>query len=265
MELTNLFAKINPVKNQFKLLTIFYFLFILSVSSGCDNVDGITDSGCNTNNNTIHGSGNPVTIVRELPEFHSINHTTVGLVSLTCADTQKVSVTVDDNIYQYVKMEVVNGELVISIVSPEGLSDFDLKFDISVPEIRMLTTGSAGQIEGKNKFYADKVFFNLYSAGSINMEIEAEEVHSTLFSAGNLFIKGSAGVHFANLYSAGNLNAFSLDTDTTFIVLNSAGNGYVKVSNYLDATLVSAGSVYYLGYPQIVRRIYSIGRVYNAN
>jgi len=242
------------------------FISVLLISWGCE------ESNCSTctswdwdDGDKTHGSGNIVTNERELPLFHSIKHTTVGLVNLTYGDSHEVLVIADDNIHTYVKTNVVNGELIISIKSDKGLTDFDLTFEITIPEVKTLTTSSAGTIDGQNKFYVDRVQFILASAGNINMEIEANEIRSSLYSAGNLFLKGSANLHIVNLYSAGNLNAFSLSTDTTYITLNSAGNGQVKVTSFLDATLTSAGSLYYMGNPTIVQRISSIGRIYNAN
>jgi hypothetical protein len=246
------------------VLSNIFLLFILSFIWGCENNVCPTCSDWDNSDN-IHGSGQLVTTERELPSFHSIKHTTVGQVKLTYGETQEVLVTTDDNIYTYVKTDVVNGELIISIDAPKGLSNFDLTFDITIPEIRSLTTSSAGNIDGQNKFYGEKVNLLLSSAGNINLEIEADELHSNLYSAGNVFIKGSVNKHVVNLYSAGNLNAFSLSTDTTYITLNSAGSGNVNVANYLDATLNSAGSLYYMGNPEIVQRVSSVGRIYNAN
>ncbi len=249
-----------------KVLSTILLSFILFFNWGCENNNCPTNSDWDwDNSNKIHGSGNLVTEERDLASFHSIKHTTVGQVNLTYGETSEVLVTTDDNIHTYVKTEVVNGELITSIKSNTGLTDFDLTFDITIPEIRTLTTSSAGNIDGQNKFYADKVNLILTSAGNINLEIEADELHSDLYSAGNIFVKGSVKKHVANLYSAGNLNAFSLSTDTTYITLNSAGNGHVKVADYLDATLNSAGSLYYVGNPTINQRISSVGRIYNAN
>ncbi|KAA3611166.1 MAG: DUF2807 domain-containing protein [Calditrichaeota bacterium] len=249
-----------------KFIAFFFLLTFLIISWGCENNNCSTCSDWDWDDkDKIHGSGNVIAEEREMPQFHSINHATVGLVKLTYGDSLKVVVTTDDNILEYIKTEVVNEELIISIESDKSLSNFDLTFDITIPELKSLKTSSAGNIDGQNKFYVDKVDFVLTSAGNISLELEAEEIYSDLFSAGNLLLKGSANLHIANLYSAGNLVANSLSTDTTHITLNSAGNAHVNVSDYLNATLNSAGSLYYTGHPEIVSRLTSIGRIYNSN
>ena len=80
-----------------------------------------------------------------------------------------------------------------------------------------------------------------------------------------MFLNGNADIHYAGLYSAGNLFAYDLETKTTMISLNSAGNAFINVSDYLEATLTSAGCLYYVGYPQINQSTSSLGRVVNSN
>ena len=259
----------NKYKLQIKTVSYFFLLLVIVIFNiSCK------DSSCpvcydsndwNNGINNIKGSGNIVSEERILPFINSINHATVGQVNITYGETQQVIVKTDDNIQKYIKTDVLENKLNIYIDSNSSLTDFSLTIDIVLTELKSLATNSAGNIFSTNKFFADDVYIYLNSAGNINLNIETTNLHSNISSAGNLILAGKAINHYSGLYSAGNLNAYNLETDTTHISVNSAGNAFVHVDKYLDAILTSLGSVYYIGYPQISQHTGSIGKVVNTN
>lgn len=252
---------LNNKSHGFFLLLSIVIIFI----SGCDDSSCPTSPYGDSTKHNIYGSGNITTEERTVPFFNSIHHATVGQVNITYGNTHQVTVITDDNIQKYVKTEVKGEELFIYIESDSGLSNFKLTINIKVTDIKSITTSSAGNIKSTNTLISDKLAVNILSAGNISLDIETKELHSNLFSAGNLFLTGKTVNHYSGLFSAGNLQAFNFKTDTTIISINSAGNAFVNVSDLLDATLTSAGSLYYKGHPQIISRVHSIGNIVNSN
>lgn len=254
-------------KLNFKPVTYFILLIIMIIfNTSCDdNSCPVCNESHNWNTNNIKGSGNIIEEERTVPFFNSINHGTVGQVNITYGNTQQVIVSADDNIQQYVRTKVQDNTLQISIDSEFGLTDFSLTIDIVMTDLKSLSANSAGNIKSTNTFFADDVYLYLNSAGNIQLNLETKDLHSNISSAGNLFLRGKTDNHYAGLYSAGNLYAYDLETITSIVSVNSAGNAFVNVSDFLDATLTSLGSVFYIGYPQITQSINSIGRVVNSN
>lgn len=245
---------------------LIYSLVIVAglVLTGCDHTTCPTCSD-DWDNAKINGSGNITSIVYDVPVFNSIVHNTVGDVNVTYDSEQSLVVLCDDNIQEFVKLKVKNGSLYISLESDLSLSSFSLTIEVGITAIKSFSANSAGSIYGQNSFAADKLFLSTNSAGNINMDVQVEDLYTTINSAGNVFVKGQAINHFVSVNSAGNLRAFRLNTDTTYIVVSSAGSAEVNVSKYLDATISSIGSVYYIGYPAIVQVISSLGRLVNSN
>jgi hypothetical protein len=128
-----------------------------------------------------------------------------------------------------------------------------------------LVTNSAGSIRGLNTFVEDEITLMINSAGNIYLDLVAGQLNSICNSAGNLLLSGQVTDHHVMLSSAGNLFGFELMTVTSTIILNSAGSAQVSVSNLLDVTINSVGSVYYKGNPDVIQHINSIGRVFSAN
>ncbi len=254
----------NSNKSQLrKALNLLLLLLLLFTIHACSEKDCILSP--NDCDNTIKGSGHMVTDTLSFTNFHSIHLITAGLVNVRLGSQQSVTMTVDDNIKQYIKVNVTDNRLVISNESNTNLSDYNLIFEVTITDIEDFVTSSAGNIVGKNLFTADVVRLVTNSAGNISLDLEAQQLYSMINSAGNISLSGNVSYHQSMINSAGNLNAFSLETDTTTISLNSAGNGQIFVNDLLNATLTSAGSLYYKGNPVIHSSVSSLGKIVNAN
>jgi hypothetical protein len=197
-------------------------------------------------NEEIRGSGIFISEELALEDFHSVSMCTAGLVTIEQGNEQRISITVDDNIREHIVLSVVNKELIISVAPNVRLTRFDLKVEVIMMDLETLTTNSAGSIIGKSLF-------------------EADFVSLIINSAGNLMLSGETPRHYSQVSSAGNMLAFDLETDTTIIMLNSAGNAQVSALQLLDITINSCGSLYYKGAAKIVQRINSIGQVVCVN
>ena len=62
---------------------------------------------------TVRASGNPFTEILELNEFSSIDFRTAGQITLRQGAEQKVELTIDDNLREYIHLEVEKGCLMI--------------------------------------------------------------------------------------------------------------------------------------------------------
>ena len=216
-------------------------------------------------NTKVRGSGDLISEQLDLPYFNSISMNTAGLVEIESGSDQEVQVSVDDNIWEHIIIRVQDEELIIEVEQGISLSDFDLTVEVRMTDLKALTTNSAGSIRGLNTFEEDQIRLMINSAGSISLDLIANQLNTLINSAGSLLLSGEVAYHNSMLSSAGSLSAFGLQTETTVIMLNSAGNAHVSVSELLDVTINSVGSVYYKGNPEIKQKINSIGSVISAN
>jgi hypothetical protein len=236
--------------------------FIISLNASCFFVDSITSPEFD---NGIHGSGIMITEKRLLPYFDSVQMNTSGDVFVTSSTNQRITVTVDSNVIEYVYTTVNNRKLQIGIKHGVQLSNINLTVDVGVINLEELCTTSSGDIIGKNKFEADVIVLRTSSSGDINLDLKAEKLFSNISSSGDIFVSGSAAEHKATISSSGDLHAFNLDTENTKISISSSGDAEVYVTNKLEATLSSSGSLYYKGHPSLAHSVSSSGRIYNAN
>jgi len=186
-------------------------------------------------------------------------------VNITFGPTQEVSVTVNDNILEYITTIVSNGTLTISVESGVQVSNLNLTVNLSMTDLEMLALSGAGTISGNNKFTADSVSLTSTGAGEIRLQLEVNQLSSSLTGTGEIFVSGKARQHQIQISGAGTIHAFDLLTETTTVNVTGVGNVEVNVSQLLDVNISGAGSVYYKGHPTITQNITGTGSIIDAN
>lgn len=213
----------------------------------------------------IAGSGTLVTVDRTVAEFHSVALYTIGTVNLTSGAAQSLSITVDDNVAQYISTSVVAGELRIG--SPMGvvLTDFDLTVNVTMTDLESVAIYGIGSFLGTNRFEADSIKLVITNVGTIDLDLDAYYLRSDIGNVGELNLSGSVAYHRIWHGSAGLIRAFGLESDTTVANMNGSGNAEVFVTDSLHVAIVGSGSVYYKGTPAIHQVIFGTGQVIDAN
>lgn len=239
-------------------ISIIICLGLLLCLAGCDNDNGASPD-------RVTGSGKLVTAVRTVPHFSSVAMTAAGDIEITSGETQSVSVRIDDNLLQYLKTEVSDGELRIEIDNSINPQDYDLTVEITMTDLQSLTLTGAGTIVGKSMFVGDSVSVTMTGVGTIVLNVECDKLVTILTGVGTVSLSGSAGELDVTNSGVGNLAAFGLESDRAKIVTTGIGDCEVYVNDDLDVTITGTGSVYYKGSPSIYAAITGIGMLVDAN
>jgi hypothetical protein len=241
--------------------TLVALAIMLLVLGACSD----SDRSINSPNYSVYGSGDLITETLDLSSFDSIILGTVAKVNLTRGDNQEVVLTVDDNVREYIKFTVYNGQFYLNSQEDVNLHEFTLILDITIPRIENIVINGVCDVFGRSEFTGDYLNLVINGVGVIYMDLDFYEVRTDINGVGNVELNGTAVNQIANLSSVGNLNAFELVTDTCYVAANSVGNAYVRVDDYLRAIIASVGSIYYRGHPAISQTVEGQGRVVDAN
>lgn len=212
---------------------------------------------------SIYGEGPVETIERNIGNFTGIKVSAGIDVYLTQGDNTRVKVVADENLHKVIETEIRGNVLHV-------YSDINIrrakskKVYVTCKEIEELGVSSAGNLTGQNKIVSDFLDISLSSAGDLDIEVEAKRIECSISSSGNARLSGSADELYARLSSAGNLKAYELITKKCKVRVSSAGDAKIHVTEELDASVSSAGNVYYMGDPKIKNiSSSSAGGVYN--
>ena len=234
----------------------------------------------------ISGSGPIVTQTFDLAPFDEIASETVIDVEVVQGDTQKVVAEGNENMMNFIELKVINNKLHVNLIDG-SYNHFELKVYVTIPTLREVELESTGNVYLSE--FTNLKSLNLYlsSTGNINFEgvsqienklnvrssstgnifinMNCDEVEVQATSTGNVTIKGNCNTQHVNLNGTGNYNAFDLFSKECTVTTEGTGDARVNVSEILNATIRSVGSIYYKGDPKVYVQDSSIGNLVWSN
>mgnify|MGYP001431883678 CR=1 FL=1 len=180
------------------------------------------------NGNKIKGSGNIISENRELTNFSSISLMGNMDVNIKYFDEYNCTVISDDNLIPYIKTEVINNNLQISIKKNYSSTE-GIKVNVNIPaydEVSILGSGDINIIDFKN----NKLSLNISGSGDITARGEVQKLLAKINGSGDIISKEL------------------LSRDAT-ITINGSGDATIWASNSINAKINGSGDIKYYGNP----------------
>ena len=219
----------------------------------------------------VTGSGNIVTEEIDVSNFDEILLTGVGRLIITQADEEALTVTTDDNLVQYIEIDVNNGVLEIGFTKDVSFergggqkilvpSD-SFTFNLSVIDMSSINLTGAADIDIQE--LTGEEFRIIFSgAGDIKVDsLVVDYLDVNVSGAGDIEIAGKVEIQMVNLSGLGNYDAAGLESQVATITINGAGGADVWAHEALEVTINGAGDVSYFGDPSLSKEINGLGRV----
>lgn len=255
------------MKNILLIIIALAAMLLSCVSSGCVSVNNRSSFNQLGSRSHIKGSGKLVTRISEIPDFQAINASRAVQV-VVCDTTDRVVITADDNLIDYVETVVSQNVLYVSI--DDAVKSFaNTHVVVVVPigdKLTMFSASSAARIATAKAIQSEKFKISASSAAKIDAAIRtttciiaassAAEVQVAIAadkcvadgsSAARINLSGTADQFEADLSSAARLDAESLKTRACEVDASSSSKAYVNSSEYLDAEASSAAFIGYTG------------------
>lgn len=200
--------------------------------------------------NSISGSGNVESEVREVRDFHGIDAASGLNVFVEFGEmSNEIEVIADDNLHEYIITEVENG--ILKVKSRRNIRRAASKdVFIKAGKINEIEVSSAADLIGENLLVTDDIDIEVSSAGDLELSLEADRIRVDVSSSGSAKLKGDARSLIADVSSAGNLNAYDLIVEDADVDASSAADAKVHCTKSIRADASSAGSVRYRGNPE---------------
>jgi hypothetical protein len=132
----------------------------------------------------------------------------------------------------------------------KGRSGDDLV--ITFTKLNKLELLSMCDVKSTNQIISDKLEVNLKGAASdIDLDVNVKELVTTIEGAGDIKYKGTADSHSIVVKGAGDVNAYGLETKTTNVEIDGAGDAKLNATQNLTGTINGAGDITYLTEPTV--------------
>lgn len=246
-------------KNIFVFLSLLVLTSLLTASCSLTQGKGVAGG--------IPGSGNIQTEARVPGAFEAISIDYPGAeIIIQQGDKETVEIEADDNLLPQLSTEVISGRLTIKNVETEWKAMVNpsqpVEISITVRELKEIVLSAlVGDLE-VNGLQSDALKLVLSGGAQITLNgIQVELLDSILSGAGDIQASGTADQIKLILSGLGNFNAADLKSNNATIELSGMGNATVQVEKKLVATIAGAGSIEYLGNPQVEQNITGAGSV----
>ena len=187
----------------------------------------------------IRGNGHMVTQEQKLEPF--INVDAGGAFRIEWhSGPPTASVTIDENLMQYVEMEVRDRVLYIRT----------RRHIWSRRSAKVVLTSNT--LEGASFSGASQLTAHQLTGSKFYLETSG---------ASKATLDGAVDELIANITGAGDLRAESLQTKTAQVSVTGAGDARMAVSDNLKVSITGAGKVEYIGDPHIQRKITGAGSI----
>lgn len=227
----------------------------------------------------IRGSEHIVTRTKEAPAFHAIHASRA--VGVVIGDTDKIVIEANDNVMDYVEVEVENGTLRIGI--DDNVNVRNMNVTVRIPnngEIRAIEASSAAEIRTESALKASDMNIRLSSAASLDAALKSDrctillssgtemkaaadfgQCNIALSSGSELRLSGNTDSMVAKISSGAELNAFGMTARACEIGLASGAEAEVNCSEKLTALVSSGASLEYKGDCEVNRKVSSGGEI----
>lgn len=220
----------------------------------------------------VRGSGNLETRDFDYSNFTRIEVGNAFEVKVVRSDSFGISITMDDNLFDYLNVSRSGETLKIKLKSGYGYVSHTAIAEITMPELRKLDFSGAtdGTVSGFNS--AQDLAVGLSGASSLEMlSMAAADVDFELSGASHLtggittdgyvrfnisgassvVLSGSADDLDADVSGASSLALDDFPVSNASIEMSGASSGTVNLDGILDANLSGASHLYYIGEPTL--------------
>ncbi len=207
-------------------------------------------TACNAITIIVDGSGDMITESWEVGNFDSISLSGSGEVILTQREGEFLTVETDDNIMEYIEVDVNNGTLELGFKSGfRSISPTRLVFRVGVDQLNELDVSGSGEIDS-DRIESGRLVLSVSGSGGVVIdELMADKVTADISGSGDVKLAGEATVQEVSVSGSGNYKGGDLCSATVKADVSGSGEIIVCATETLDADASGSGSISYYGRP----------------
>jgi hypothetical protein len=189
----------------------------------------------------ISGSGVMKTESRDVADFKRITTTGSMNIDATIGSPKSVTITVDDNLMQYVTTEVDDGTLKIGMKSGSYSPSKGFKVTITTPTLEKVSVAGSSDVDVKG--------------------LKGPEFAAHISGSGDIHATGHVDKLDASISGSGDLKLVDLESRDAKVKIAGSGDARVNATATLDVHIAGSGDVRYKGEPKVTSSIAGSGNV----
>lgn len=196
---------------------------------------------------------------RKLDKFTSISVSEGIEVNLVKGNSHQAKITFYKNVDLEEVLTEVSGSTLKIHLDGNNHTNVDVRIDVTFVSLESVRASSAADVTSSSVIEASDFKVKASSAADVTLELKVKTLKVDASSAADVTLSGSTDSQSVDISSAADYKAFDLKSKTANVSASSAADAKVNVSENLDASANSGGSVKYKGNPAKLREHSSSG------
>jgi hypothetical protein len=209
------------------------------------------------NSNGITGKGEMISRSFQVDDFTGLDIGGAYLISYRNSLGISVTVEMQENLFEYLQVEVKNRKLHVSSSKSFNISGNNNRprIYIEAPHLDAINLSGAAGTDEWDKITVESFFIDASGAANIAISLEVEQLDIKASGAAKLELDGNAGKANMSASGACKIKAGNLHTRESKINVSGASNADIACSDNLEVSASGASNVRYTGNPAVTRRV----------
>jgi hypothetical protein len=204
-----------------------------------------------SSNNRIKGNGKIITEKRTTLGYDEIDVSGFFDVNLIAGKEGEISIQGEENLMQYIKVEVTGNVLKIYTEKNVNISS-NKEIILTVPfeQISYVSLSGSGDVKSKSTIESSKFSAKLSGSGDLNLDVKTIEFEANLSGSGDVVLTGNSDSFISKISGSGDVDAVNLATKNANLTISGSGDMKVNCSQSLYARVSGSGDIAYKGNPE---------------
>jgi hypothetical protein len=213
---------------------------------------------------TVRGEGAVVTQDRNVGSFSSVHTHGSFNVTLTDESSNSVKVEAQQNLQEYIVVEVEGSELHIRHKKGYDIrGEKEIVIHVSAPALTGIYCAGSGNVKSTNTLTGSQTFEAKSSgSGNMNLDVETSSLKTSIAGSGNITLKGKTNDLEGRIAGSGNIKAKELQSANTSVSISGSGSAEVVATQKLDSKIAGSGDVKYWGDAAVNSKVMGSGSVH---
>lgn len=224
-------------------MKLLYYLLTVFLFSGCIIIEQSIP---------ISGNGNVISKSMQTTPYQVIEVGGIFHVTLVDGIPGEIEITGDENLLEYVSVEVQDERLVIRTKDNLNLKPSQgnkIELFVPVQNVSGLSVSGSGKMFKANDLIANNLDLSISGSGKMELAIQTNHLTLSVSGSGSMELNGSAEEISASVSGSGNVNAQDVLANLVTARISGSGNMKIYCSERLDATISGSGKILYTGNP----------------
>lgn len=208
----------------------------------------------------VKGNGNVVDIQRDVLDFSEISVNGAFDVFIRQGNTNEVILRIDDNLDEFITVEVEGDRLKIQPKRPIRKAS-SKEIYITLENLTELDMNGAISLSSKRIISFKNIHIECNGASEISMNLRGENLVYEGNGSSSAQLNGDVERAKLEINGSGKIDAPGFEINRAQLDINGSGDATLYVNESLDVSINGSGEVYYYGEPALTQSVNGSGNI----